>query len=34
MEGINASLDFRFKKINETTNYFLEETKHNELISK
>ena len=29
-----ASLDFRFKKIDETINYLLEGIKHNELISK
>ena len=28
-----SSLEFRLKKINETRNYLLEETKHNELMS-
>ena len=30
----NASLDFRLNKVNEARNYLLEETKHNELLSK
>ena len=30
----NISLTFRFKKIDETRNYFLEETKCNDLMSK
>ena len=30
----NTSLEFRFKKIDETRNYILEEIQHNELISK
>ena len=34
MEKENASLEFRFKKIGETRNYYLEEIWHNELISK
>ena len=29
-----ASLEFRFKKVDETRNYLLEEIKHNDLISK
>ena len=28
-----ASLEFRFKNINETSNYLLEEKKHNDLMS-
>ena len=28
-----ASLEFRFKKIDETRNYLLDELKHNDLIS-
>ena len=34
MEEENPGLDFRLKRIDETKNYFLEEVKHNELISK
>ena len=32
MGAENTSLDFSFKKINETRKYLLEEIKHNELI--
>ena len=28
-----ASLEFRFKKIDETRNYILDEIKHNDLMS-
>ena len=30
----SISLDFRLKEIDETRNYFLDEIKHNELMSK
>ena len=29
----DASLEFRLRKINETRNYLLDETKHNNLMS-
>ena len=34
MEKENGVLNFRFKKIDESRNYVLEEIKHNELKSK
>ena len=34
LERENASLNFRLKKTDKTRNYYLEEIKHNELISK
>ena len=34
MGNENTTFEFRFKKIAETRNQFLEEVKHNELISK